>query len=245
MAKTLTLAVLTMVRNESSKLAQTLPVWSDFADGIIAIDDNSTDDTRAMLERAGADVYANPSDDPAWGNESGPRRLLFDKFHRSDYDYGFWLDADMIPGRNPRPLIEGGWVNGVLFRLFDLWSPTEYREDDFWFGHRYPRTWIIHRPPERLQADWSDRGIHCGHLPRNLALTRPIFAPIEYSLLHYAYSTPELREAKMAQYRSKSDILTEHERLHAESIGDKRPCKKPLPFVPQWPLDFSLAPVPA
>lgn len=236
------LAVVTMARDAEVWLRQTLPVWEQISDGIIALDDHSTDNTRQMLREAGALIVESPQEEPAWGREAAPRAALFDAFHKSDYDFGLWLDADMIPARDPRPLLHEA-ITGVSFALYDLWSPSHYREDGYWFGHRYPRTWLIRRPVPRFQADWNERWMHCGHFPKNLVGGRIVRAPLDYSLLHYAYSSPELRARKLAAYRGVSAALDDHERAHAESIGDDAPCLKPLPFAPVWPLEFSSEPV--
>jgi hypothetical protein len=144
-----------------------------------------------------------------------------------------------VTARDPRPLMDGT-CSGWAFPLFDVWGEKDgrllYRHDNFWRGHEHPRVWMIRRP---VQSDyvWNARGLHCGHLPSNLHFSRGIgIAPLDFSLLHFAYSDPFLRAEKHAQYLAKADILSLNERAHAASIADPHPNLYPVPFTPDYTL---------
>ena len=241
------LYTVTMVRNEADRfLRSALGVWSLFSDAIIALDDHSDDATPELLSDNPKVIWAE-SDSPvfAWGAESGPRQKLWKlAWHASKPgDWLFWLDADMIPSRNPRDFLGHSSATAWNFRLYDLWhvdrwSRLLYRSDGFWRGHLHPRTWLIRRPDAEPSDgwQWSDRGIHCGHFPLNLRADVIGVATVDYSILHYAYSSTDLRVAKHDQYLATAKLLTDSERQHAASIMDPNPNLVPLPFTPDYRL---------
>jgi hypothetical protein len=177
----------------------------------------------------------------AWGQEGSARDTLFAlAWDTTPIDgYILFLDADMIPARNPRFLMETE-AEGICFRLYDLWEtdPLRYREDEFWRGHRVPRAWMI-RKRKRRPEKWgslSGKGIHSGHLPGNIDIRTWAYSPNDLPLLHYAYSTPKLRETKHAQYMSVANELSDFEKRHAASIVDPNPQLHRLPFDPEYTL---------
>jgi hypothetical protein len=144
-----------------------------------------------------------------------------------------WLDADQVPSCDPRPHLR---EPVACFRVYDLWSDDTYREDAWWTGHQ--RCWwpAVHVPslPADFVDEWPARGWHSGHVPMNLPGER--HAVQDCSILHYAYSSPELRAQKAAMYAELAPHLTKAEQFHARTITIPRPVTKPLPFEPQWRL---------
>lgn len=233
-----------MAKNEAGKfLRSALAAWSDFSDEVLLLDDGSTDDTLGIAKKAGA-RWRRRGAAGAWGAEAPARAELWN-FACEWADAGDYIlitDADQTPARDPRPLLAAE-PDAIAFPLYDLWSPNEYRCDGFWQGHRTPRVWCVKRsdaPPAGWQ--FGDRGVHCGHFPLGLRTERVVYAPTDFSLLHYAYSTPALRAAKYAQYRTVADQLTPFERAHAESILDPDPLLSPLAFTPQYTLTLEKTP---
>jgi glycosyltransferase involved in cell wall biosynthesis len=145
------LIVATLVRNEADRfLPSAVEAWSRFADWIVAVDDGSSDLTGEVLRRAGASVYRRPGGEgePAWGRESAARALLWERANAEARpgDYIFVLDADMVPARSPRPLLETN-PDTVAFNLYDLWQaePPLFRDDGPWGAHSHWRAWIAGR----------------------------------------------------------------------------------------------------
>lgn len=231
------LAVLTVVRNEATRwLPSVLAAWADFADTIIALDDGSTDATPQVLQACSKVVYhRRAADEPMWGSEAPVRQYLWQLGVASGYPWLMVLDADMVPARDPRPLL-APQADAVSFKLYDLWQldPIKYRHDGFWQAHNTHRLWAFRNPGLDFEDRWPERGIHCGHFPSNLAPKRVVYAPTEYSLLHYAYSDPASRTEKLFQYRSKAAQLGKFEQMHAASIADATPSLSSLPFTPQY-----------
>lgn len=84
--------------------------------------------------------------------------------------------------------------------------------------------------------EWSTRGVHCGHMPQNFVGESGVFAPRDYALLHYAYSSEALRSEKYIAYASVAAHLSEHEIAHARSIMDPSPETYLLEFTPEFRL---------
>lgn len=243
------LIVASMVRNESDRFWRSaLDSWKEFADDILILDDASTDDTKAIANRAGAHVFDAEMECLAWGTEAPTRARLWQvvqEYTREQEDevYALILDADMVPARNPRTMLEAR-PSAIAFPLFDLWASSSddpprlfFRNDEYWQGHLNPRVWCVKVPEEPdVGWTWSERGIHSGHFPLNLRASPVMIAPPEYALLHYAYISEDLRQAKAAQYQSVYDDLGPFERTHAASILDPDPRISPLPFTPEYHL---------
>ncbi len=228
-----------MVKNELGRfLRPAFDIWDSFADTIVALDDSSTDGTREFLEDTRAHVFDASLEASAWGDETPARRKLFDIAwdHTTIDDYILFLDADMIPARDPHFLTESG-ADAVFFGLYDLWEPRRFRSDSYWRGHIYPRVWMIRRT-DRLSIafHWQNQGMHVGHIPTTMTFESFLYAPKDASLLHYAYVDEALREEKYVAYASVSEHLTDFERAHACTILDPNPNLEVLPFEPEFRL---------
>lgn len=207
-----------------------------FADKVLLLDDDSTDNTREIALDLGVSVSKRPAGSPAWGKESSARAELWAWAAKEAKD-GWVLvqDADMVLHGDPRPLCQTWDLNAWAIPLFDLWdSETTARVDGPWAGGpRIARPWLFRPsqggdlplsfgPPDAIgrkawTPQWQDRGIHVGHCPANFQLRCGVVPPDIY-WLHYAYLKPEHRKAKHQQYLSVKDQLSPFELQHAESI---------------------------
>ena len=235
--------VASLVKNEAAKfLPSAVKAWGDFADKVLVIDDHSQDESVLVAKAAGAEVISSNQTSSMWGEETPLRTQLWKESLKRTKpgDFIFVLDADMVPAKDPRPLINEH-TDGIAFPLYDLWYEDEYgmylyREDHFWKGHKSRRMWMVKRPSEENKWQWSGRGIHSGHFPENLNVLNPVFAPEDFALLHYAYISDALRYAKFQKYAEVGEQLNEFERLHAQSIVDTLPRLRPLEFTPTYRL---------
>ena len=236
------LAILTIIRNEAHKyLAPLLNAWGNFADEVIAIDDHSTDASQSLLQAAGATWRPSSITGPMWGAEAAKREELWNFGMEQDVDWFIFLDADMIPAIDPRSLMELNIESrpyGISFPLYDLWNldPTLYRSDNFWQAHINPRMWAVPKPSAAFRAEWNTRGIHCGHLPINLAIAGILTAPLDHAILHYGYACDQDRVEKYKAYMAQQDQLSDFEFEHVQSILDKDPNLEPLDIDVTWPI---------
>ncbi len=226
------LTVASIVRNETGRfLPSALEAWQAIADRVLVLDDGSDDGTADVCEAAGAVVHRR--DPMMFGTEWLARRELW-RLAVRESGWVLWLDADQVMSCDPRPFLK---PPVALFRVFDLWSADEYREDAWWHGHA--RAWwpAVHVPslPAGFRDEWPERGWHSGHVPMNLPGPKTPMPPA-CAVLHYAYATPELRAQKAKMYEELAPCLTGAERFHAKTILTPEPHLKPLPFEPKWRL---------
>lgn len=215
-----------LVRNEAGPdryLGRILARLKDFTDTIVVLDDRSSDETPKICENAGAIVRVREAATAAWGTESTARQELWDLAVSHASGPNDWIlicDADMEFVGNPRELCLSREVNSWATVLYDAWSDTEYRADEFWVGHKTPRVWLVapQRVPSGWRAEWTGRGIHVGHLPANWPSVAAVAPPDQYYWLHLAYRDPGHRAKKLEQYRSQFHLMSDFERRHAESI---------------------------
>lgn len=231
-----------LVKNEANRfLPSAIDAWGEFADKLLVIDDHSTDESVLIAKSKGAEVISSTLTESLWGAETPLRQQLWEEsLKRTESgDFIFILDADMVPAKNPRDLIQPH-TDAIAFPLYDLWAEYSdgmlmYRDDRFWQGHNNHRVWMIKRP-EDTEWKWSGRGIHSGHFPVNLTMTNPIFTPEDYGLLHYAYKNNNLRTEKLKKYLKVANQLSNAEKMHANSIMDQSPKLKCLEFTPEFRL---------
>lgn len=217
----MTIVAALLCKNEAAKdLKLVLDRLTQTSDQILVLDDQSTDDSVAVARGCGATVRVRGGE-AMWGREAPARAELWD--WGSEVAKDGWLliaDCDMLLEGDPRPYSQSEFVNTWSFILYDMWGPNVYRADGYWRGHRTPRPWLF-RPsgvPDGWMPQWPDRGIHPGHLPMNWPGIGGWAQDLAWR--HLAYSTPERRLQKHAQYLSQSAHLSPDELAHAASILD-------------------------
>lgn len=217
-----------LARNEAGPdrfLAQCVASLRPACDAILLLDDGSTDGTPDLARDLGCLVTHRESTVPAWGAEAPAREELWRKAADLAGPEGWVLvsDADQVlVGSDLIPTLAQTWeAQAWAWPLYDLWTPTDYREDDYWQGHLHPRPWMarVSAFPNPL---WHANGaLHVGHLPPGEFVA--YVAPEEVYWLHYGYSTPDLRSRKAEAYLGQAHHLTEFQRAHAASILDHDP----------------------
>lgn len=187
-----------------------------YCDGVVCVDDGSTDATASVVEQVARDMGKPAIVAPAgsqappegfWGrNETSPRALLWELAAREAGARG-WIyvfDADHeLCGLSPEDftaLTRAERVSAWAWPLWDCWEQdTLHRVDGYWQAWRSPRPWLFRANPQpRWSPQWhTPRGIHTGHCPPNYPLVVSL-AP--GAIRHLGYVSSEHRHTKSAKY---------------------------------------------
>jgi len=192
-----------LVRNEADRwLRQVLEQMRQVCDKIIVLDDCSTDNTPNVCLEYGAIVCY--SQEPIWAtNEVSLRKFLWymASLVARNGDWILCLDADeTIHNIDLLPACvkaaEECGADGLAFSLYDMWSPTHYRYDDFWNAHT--RGWVMCvRYDAGKEYTWRETALHCGRLPVNSC---DLVSGTGLKIQHWGWSTPEDRQTKYERY---------------------------------------------
>ena len=222
------------MRNEADRYwPEVLAHLSSQVDGIVVVDDHSTDATPEITDACPSVIrHVRLTDgEPMWGREAPVRQLLWE----TAAELGAWVlvnDADQVLVGDIRPLCKTAQHNAWAFVLYDLWGDRQhFRDDHLWRAHLSARPWLFApgRVPDGWAPQWGERGVHIGHAPSNFPLACGVAPPETYHWLHLAYVRAEDRAAKLTRYRSVGGQLTAFETAHAESIADAAPPVQLLP----------------
>ena len=220
---------MSLIRNEAAKnrwLKQFLVQMKLICDRVVVLDDASTDNTADMCENMGFEVYRSRKS--LWGENELLQRQELWKCTTQGAKYGDWilcLDADELLVSEHINFIkyllsslDRFDINGLAFRLFDMWDNNHYREDKWWTAHF--RQWPMAVKYQDIEYEWIDKKLHCGRFPKNAASKCvATWIPIK----HMGWSKEEFRQAKYERYiqidpEGKNGILEQY-----KSIIDENP----------------------
>ena len=165
-----------LVKNESGRyLEKVLTSMYKICHKIIVVDDCSNDNTREICKEFGAEVHV--SEKSLWGIDELQQRMRLWNLainNANNKDWILCLDADEVLEDSKRFVTEivvpvdwfGQDLDGISFRLFDMWDEKHYRDDEFWNAHN--RQWVFMvRYKEGYKYEWSNKKLHCGRFPLN------------------------------------------------------------------------------
>lgn len=196
-------------RNEERFLPVCLASLQGLADGIIGVDDGSTDSSARLFEQAGGLVLPMDSRASSFseGKEWAIRRKLLEEGRRQGGTHFIWLDADEAltatfrkHGRDIIAALPHG--HQLALELITVWgSPYQYRAGDYskWQGAFC--ACIVHDSPEP-----EEQGSGAWFLHGNRALTPPEKGrvhklPLEWGgLFHFFAVSWEAYSVKQAWY---------------------------------------------
>jgi len=165
-----------LVRNEAAPdryLRRCLDNAAQFVDGIVVLDDGSTDDTAAVCERHSKVVAVERRGGVAgwWGDARGetPARVALWELACQHAGPDGWVvvyDADHeLLGISPREFraLTGATVADCwACPLWDCWDSDDLqRVDGYWQAWWHPRAWLF----RALPGPFPVRSIHVGHAP--------------------------------------------------------------------------------
>lgn len=182
------------VKNEALKLARCLSSMP-FLDGLIVVDDGSSDDTMEIASAYAATILHTTDLDA-----SRDLNLAYAEAKKQGATHCLWMDADeqfeARAAESFRDLLRPGPINGWTFRIYPFVLSDEFfRVDRDWAQFTLAGQLRLFRAQDGIH--WSDpRPSHPG-LPRGLmgAIGRS-----DLRIKHWTISTPEELERKMAFY---------------------------------------------
>lgn len=194
---------LTAVRDEAANLPGLLANLAPKVDGIVALDDGSTDGSADLLAEHPKviELLRNPSDRPEW-DERGNIRAVVEAAAGHAPGWLLWVDADERLERDFRRRCELVITRGRPFgysaynlRLRDLWDdPGQYRADGVWGRKRAPRLWR-----HRDDHEFDERPLHGVKVPLQ-AWNGGRIPTADLELYHLRMIRAEDREARRRRY---------------------------------------------
>ncbi len=212
-----------LVRNEADRYLRASLESIAWCDRIVILDDASTDSTPEIC-RSYADVYVRVPEPLFTKNELLLRKRLWSLATQK----GGWVlivDADELLepkcARAIRPLLQGSpLVKWVSFRLFDMWSLTHYREDNYWNAHTKHWPMMFLYDPSKTYV-WREQPVHCGRYPLNAI--EGVGFTTNLRIKHMGWARPEDRRAKYERYKAHDPEWRYGRREQYESILDEAP----------------------
>jgi glycosyltransferase involved in cell wall biosynthesis len=234
------------VRNEMRFLPGCLANVAPHVDGILALDDGSTDGSAELLDSHPAvlELIRRPPDRPFW-DEVGNFRLLHEAALRHHAEWILWIDADerverQFRDRAERVIRRGERLGLVAYavRLRELWgSPETYRADGVWGRKRQVR--VFRAMPDHV---FDARPLHATRGPLQGRVLGG-FPYADLTIFHLRMIRPEDRAARRDRYRGMDpqalyqpgigyDYLTDERGLELSTVSKRRGFSEPGPDAP-------------
>lgn len=223
------------VKNEAGRyLPVVLNHLATYVDGIVVLDDGSTDQTPQLCQNHPKVVRFRRLEESLFPkDEAALRQMLWEMTVELEPAWVLALDADEIfeaKIRRELPLLTRQEQYGLIhFPVYHFWGGfTHYRIDGLW-NPLVSRTACLYHYQKGLNYHWPVRNLHCGRLPMEAHQSRSFLAPV--NLLHLGYAKkqdhlqkyrrylsldPEGKYCPLAHYQS---ILEPHPRLRKWNGG--------------------------
>ncbi|MDK8193636.1 glycosyltransferase family 2 protein [Paenibacillus sp. UMB7766-LJ446] len=215
-----------IVRNEEHRyLRQALETHRPWIDRAVIIDDGSTDHTVALCQEMLAGIPLTLIVNPAslFADEVSLRKQQWETTVATGPEWILNLDADEILTTDfgiVRNQLLGGTEDAIYFRLFDMWSETHYRDDQYWQAHAYYRPFLVRYRPE-WSYEWKETPQHCGRFP--LTIQHFAYGCHSPRVKHYGWARAEDRIRKYERYQALDPDARYGWKEQYESILDTEP----------------------
>jgi glycosyltransferase involved in cell wall biosynthesis len=192
-------------RNERTFLPGFLENVAPHVDGILALDDGSTDGSTEIVESHPAvlEMLRIAPNEPHEWDELRSKRLLIDAASRHGGDWVIALDADErlesgFRDRVDREIERADRENHLAYRLTlrELWdSPDRYRVDGVWGKKVVARLFRL-----RDDHEFSSMALHGPWAPQNSRSSRGTFPRADLIIYHLRMINPDHRERRQLRY---------------------------------------------
>jgi len=207
LTKKVRLIAMMPVHNDASRYLQGLLIHlKRWVDGVVVLDNASTDETLDVLKQESVVISWERLYENLWKqNEALMRRYLWQLTVKKNPDWILAIDSDeffeeRIVGEI-RGLINQDEYDAVDFRLFDFWDDYCYRVDGQW--NPWPRfnRFLVRYKPE-LGATWPNLPFHCGRWPLEYRKGLTVFQS-DIRVKHLGWTRPKERMQKLKFYSEK------------------------------------------
>lgn len=192
------------VRNEAGRYLKTvLNRLSELVDGIVILDDASTDGTPELCLNQSSVIRYHRLKKPLFKNdEAAFRQMLWEMTVELEPGWIIAIDADEVfeSGINRElPRLTGqNRFDLVLFTIYHFWGDlTNYRVDGLW-DPALSKVPCLYRFHKNTNYHWSSRRLHCGRFPVE-CYQRPAWLS-QVRLLHLGYVSQEEQYIKFQRY---------------------------------------------
>src|SRR4051812_10158073 len=220
--RSLRLVALLACRDEMRYLPGYVANVCPHVDGIVALDDGSSDGSTDFLAGRAevVELIRRPPDRPGW-DEAGNYRALVEAALRQGADWAISLDADERLERDFRAraerVINRGerlGLSAYAVRLRDLWDSRErYRTDGLWAGKAPQRLFKL-----RPDHAFDERPLHASKVP----LQAGSVPRADLLVYHLRMLSPEDRQARRERYEELDPDLRWQPREGYAYLTDER-----------------------
>ena len=222
-----TLLAMMAVRNEANRFLQpVLDRLSTLADGIVILDDASTDHTPELCRAHPQVIRFERLSTPLFPhNEAQLREKLWQLTVELNPDWILAVDADEIfetrNGREISAFLQQTQYELITFPVYHFWGDFRHYRVDRWWHPACGRTACLHRYQKNRTYHWAPRTLHCGRFPQE-AYRMPRFDSA-IPLLHLGYAHQWEHQEKYRRYLHLDPQGEFCPLVHYRSIINSRP----------------------
>ena len=215
------------VRNEANRyLKPVLDRLGTYVDGIVVLDDASTDHTPELCRVHPRVIRFERLSRPLFHHDEAKLRgKLWQLTAELNPDWILAVDADEIfesrSGLEIRAFLQQTNYELVTFPVYHFWGDFRHYRVDRWWHPARGRTAVLYRYQKNRTYRWAPRALHCGRFPQEAYRTPRFDSAIP--LLHLGYAH---RREHQAKYRRYLDLDPQGEfcpLVHYRSILNSRP----------------------